>query len=301
MLISGMLFGGEIVLEMGFSPDDFNVIQVGEYTRIIGDDLVIIGDPGAPEMLAQPVNALIPPNTRATGLRVLSTRYEMLLENAYLPPFQPPTIRSLHEFGLEPELLQPDPDIYGIDEFLPLEPVRFSDAGNLSGYSISGFILYPIRYNPFRKEVEYLKSVTLALEYEDYDIPMPITRSPRSAMMFKRIVNNLVCNRQNIDEYEPSWILDAGAKDYAVVCAESYASGGTMQNFLRSIRRQGWNDTVVTMGSIMGFPGCDNAEKLRNALTNLYITEGIASVVLIGDIACRMSVPQRRALGFVEW
>ncbi|RKZ28189.1 hypothetical protein DRQ26_01610, partial [bacterium] len=286
LILFASAFGGEIFVDVEYNRSDFSIISDGNYYHIVSQNCAVFGDAGCPEYLAEPVHILLPPHTKAKSMRIVSAEYDFFAEDIFIAPFQPPTIRPMPELDMSPGFLPHNPQKYSQDSFTPSQPAKFTGGGNLSGYSMADIIVFPLRYNPFRRKVEYLKSLKICVEYENgISTSAPAVRSPKSEQIFSRIVRKIVKNPDAISLYSALWAIDVGTKDYAVVCAESYSSTDAMEKFRLALRRQGWNDTLITVESTSSFPGSDEGEKLRNALKNLYESSGIAAVVLVGDIS----------------
>ena len=284
LLLVASAFGGEIAVDIAYHPADFDLKFDGNYWNIDGNNCVLVGESGGPEYLAEPINVLLPPMNSAKSIRIISTEYEVLAEDVVLAPFQPPTVRPMPGLDVSPGFLPPNPQIYSQDDFVPSQPAKFSGGGNFSGYSLAGFIVYPVRYNPALRKIEYLKSLKISVEYEPAQILHPQKRSPKSAEIFAQMVRGIVKNPEEVTAYSHLWATDVGTKDYAVVCAESYSTLEKMDEFRLALRRQGWNDTLITVESTSSFPGIDEIERLRNALKDLYESTGIAAVALVGDV-----------------
>jgi len=278
-------YSGNLSVGIDFSPADFEIITNGTGTHIRLADGMPFGNPGEPEIPVLSRNILLPPGTRATAIRITRAEYAPLAGEIDLAPIQPPAILPMPGIATEPSFVPPDPKIYGQDRWFPENPVRFAGPGNLSGFSVAGVLIYPLRYNPATKTVEYLAHLEVEVEYTQAEISAPGRRSPKSADIIRRIVAASVINPQNLALYQNTWTVDLGARDYLIIAPnETWAELDTTIRLRLSLRRQGWNDTLITAEQISAsYPGADLPEKIRNCIKDMWEHDGIAAVLLLGD------------------
>ncbi len=285
LLLCSVLFCGESTITLNYSPADFTVRADNEFVHIIMDGGIIIGSAGEPEILTVPVHILLPPGENAIGVKNIDVEYDKLANDILLAPFSPPVIRPMPGISQNISPTEPNPEIYSQNKWFPQNSVDFAGNGNLSGYSIAELIIKPIRYNPITKEVEYIRSLTITVEHLPGKILAPAVRSPRSKQIFENIVRRLVNNPQCLNFYSAVQPMDVGAKDYLIIAPdETWATEDTLFRLRLSIRRQGWNDTLITATEIdASYSGIDLPEKIRNCIKSVWESDGIASVLLVGD------------------
>ncbi len=296
---------GVKMVDFAFSPQDFN-FAAGEdgVVHLRVDDGMPFGNPGEPEIPVLARNVLLPPKNRAVGIRVISAQYRPLADDVELPPIQPPAVMPMPGIQTEPRTIPPNSEIYSRDEWFPTQPVKFAGAGNISGFSVAGILIYPVRYNPVRRQVEYLAELKVEVDFQPADPPMPARRSVHSDQIAREIVAGAVVNPQDTVEYHGVWSIDAGAKDYLIISPEELADCDSMRHLRLSLRRQGWNDTLITSEAIEGsYSGEDLPEKIRNCINDVWEREGISAVLLVGDtpyLGCRYAFAMDCEAGFFE-
>ncbi len=285
LMLFSVIFAGELTVDLSYSPADFTFDQQGEWTHIRMSDGVAIGEIGGPEILSEPINILLPPGTKAKSVRIVEASYTTLVDGIEIAPYTPEQIRPMPGFVQNIQPATADKQIYSENRWFPENPVDFSGSGNIGGYSVAGLVVKPIRYNPATGEVQYLQSLKIAVEYKSANVPSPAVRSIKSAEIFRRMISHLVENPEIIDEYSTRWTIDVGAKDYLVVVPdESWAEMDTVARLRLTLRRQGWNDTLVTATELeSSFPGVDLPEHIRNGIKSIWESTGIAAVLLVGD------------------
>jgi len=285
ILLAGLTTGGELLWNISYNPTDFIIESSGEWSHIRLSGAVPTGEPAGPEILAIPAHLLLPPGTGAKAFRILQIEYAPLADDITLAPYVPEIIMPMPGFDDNPEPVERDMQKYTQNNWLPGNSAQFEGAGNLSGYSLAAFTIFPIRYNPHHRQIEYLKSLKIAIEYEIEKNPSPFSRSPKSAKTFERIVKSVALNPEQTALYSSFWSIDAGAKDYLIVAPNNaFATHDTVARLRLALNRQGWNDTLVTKDDLISsFPGIDNAERIRNGIKAIWEETGIASVLLLGD------------------
>ena len=285
LMLFSVIFAGELTVDLSYSPADFTFDQQGEWTHIRMSDGVAIGEIGGPEILSEPINILLPPGTKAKSVRIVEASYTTLVDGIEIAPYTPEQIRPMPGFVQNIQSATADKQIYSENRWFPENPVDFSGSGNIGGYSVAGLVVKPIRYNPATGEVQYLQSMKIAVEYKSANVPSPAVRSIKSAEIFRRMISHLVKNPETIDEYSTRWTIDVGAKDYLIVVPdESWAEMDTVARLRLTLRRQGWNDTLVTATELeSSFPGVDLPEHIRNGIKSIWESTGIAAVLLVGD------------------
>lgn len=276
------LFGGVVEVDLSFSAGDFALLREGDFVRVVSAECVPWGEVGSPEVLAKALNVLLPPGAAVESVSVEGESYGVLADGVVLAPHAPPVIRPTPAFAQKPPQVEPNPEVYSRDEWLPEESVLLCGGGSLAGYSLAGVLVFPIRYNPTRGVVEYLRGARLRVWYRDGAAQGPEVRSPRGEALWRRVVLRTVANPELLKLYDGLWTVDPGVRDYAVFAPMSLASSGAMASFRLSLRRQGWNDTLVFLEDLGGSPGADFAERLRLALSDFFHSGGAAAVV-VGD------------------
>jgi len=295
LTLSSVLFSESMTVDIEFSTDDFSIEQKGDFYRVNMEGALELGFPGEPCIPAIPINILLPPNTKATNVQISNVEFETLANKINLIPIQPQIIKSW-PIDRDIPFVEPNQQIYSSNNSYPESPIIFSGAGNLSGYSIAGGVLYPIIYYPASGYLKYVKQAKLSIEYEKYNILKPIRRTPKSLRIIEDFVTNTVINPSEMVLYAKHFIIDSLAFDYLIVSKDPILSSSKMDRLRLTLRRQGWNDTLLNVSSITAADsGEDLAAKIRNKIRQIWQSNGIIAVVLAGDMNL---VPERTAWAF---
>jgi len=272
------LFSETITHEISFSASDFEIVK-DTFTRVYLHGSIPSGDPGHPQTISKPFHFLLPSGSHLIAAEISSERWVPLTDGTPFPA-QPPAILSIGSPGIIP----PSIEAYSQNRFYPQNPLLSSGSGNLSGYSCANLCISPVRWNPFTGTCEYMTHADLILEYENSGEPRisPQKRTAFGIKTWESIISDLVENPEELCGY--SIELDPDSYDWAVFVPSTFAAGLW---HLQKIRR-GWGlrDTILTFEDIYGlYSGIDDAEKLRNAITDLFIDHGISFALIVGDTA----------------
>ena len=281
-------FAQQLSIQVDISIDEYSIIT-GEYVRINHTEAVPAGVPGQPQYLISSAHVLLPPNCDLTNVSITGEVWEPLAEGTPFPA-QPPAILSIGD----PDLIPPDPNAYSLDQWFPQAPLISFAPGNLSGYSVAGICVAPIRWNPASRIAERLVSYRLDVEYTESreNRLAPSRRTLRGVDFWERAISDVVMNPEMSALYAVT--TDPNAYDWAIFLPES--STEDISNLLWLRRSYGLRDTVVNLGDVYTvFPGIDNAEKLRNAIRDLYVEHGITYATIVGD---PMITPYRYVFAF---
>ncbi len=277
-----------IDVRLDFPSEDFR-IENGLYTKIYHNDGFPSGIPGNPQYVIVSKHILLPPGKTVSSVEIQDAVWEPLADGTPFPA-QPPAVLSVGDPGLYP----PDPSVYSRDAWFPQTPLISHSSGNLSGYSLAGICLAPIRWNPVDGIAERLASCRLIAEYSSAQEPpiAPARRSQHGADFWDRAVGEIVVNPELKTLY--SIEIDPDAYDWAILIPDSPFI--ELLELLKLRRSYGLRDTVVELTDVYSiFPGDDDAEKMRNAIADLYIEYGITYAVILGD---PLITPDRTVFAF---
>ncbi|HHS50813.1 MAG TPA: hypothetical protein ENN07_06825, partial [candidate division Zixibacteria bacterium] len=276
------LIAGFMEIEIVRSANDFEVVS-GDFVRVFSDDCVVWGEPGTPQILAEALQVLIPQGFALTDASIDSEVWRPLAEGVPFPA-QSPAILSIPS----PMIAPPTPSDYRADRWFPENPLLGASSGNMSGFSIGSVVLSPIRWNPAMGICEFLESARITIEYAPNTSISPSRRTPHSDRHWRESIAGIVINPQEINSY--SFSVDPSAFDYAIISPPAFEHHFAQLLDLR--RSWGLRDTVlITTDIYASFPGIDRAEKLRNAIKDIFIEEGISFVLLAGDTS---HIPARK-------
>lgn len=112
---------------------------------------------GKPFLPVKHLHIAIPEDKAVADIEILNIQQQELAGTFNIMPTQPEQIPG----EPEPDFIDPNPDIYGIDAPHPAEYIYNSTSGFMSGVHIAGVLYYPLSYNPVTKKL----FLTTHLEY----------------------------------------------------------------------------------------------------------------------------------------
>lgn len=281
-------FAQVISTQIDFPADGF-LIEFGRYVRINHENGFPSGIPGEPQWVMVSKHVLLPPGSAMTDVVISDEAWEPLAAGVPFPA-QPPAILSIGD----PLTVAPDPDAFSRDEWFPQSPLISYSSGNLSGYGVVGVCVAPLRWNPVAGVAERLASCKLNVAYSlgHEALLAPARRSVRGADFWNRAINDIVLNPELTAQYTIP--IDSDAYDWAIFLPSGLPPDLSKLLWVR--RSYGLRDTVVQLMDVYStFSGVDNAEKLRHAIRDLYLTYGITYAVIVGD---PMITPYRYVFAF---
>ncbi len=247
--------------------------------QVVMEKGVLANAPGAPALPSIPLFAALPADEEAAAIKVNSVTYRKIEGKYFVPPQQPPAILPFPGYTPKIVTVPPDQSIYTAKGFYPDSPIEMGTTGDFGGVKVIGLILHPVRYNSVDSTIEVLQSIDFEIVTRPDDgkhIVPP--RSPLSAALWSNILRKFVLNPQDVNV--PTTPGDA--LDYLIVTPSSFAA--PFDTLAIWLNERGLRAEVALIDTaISGFPGRDQAEKLRNFIKHVYETRGITYLLLGGD------------------
>ena len=251
----------------------------GEYVQIRYNDCMSFGDEGAPLLPWKGINLLLSPNEQLSGVNILDIEYYTdLTRGAIQPSARPFPISQPAPANYHPE---PDASIYGTDAEYPESNLSDFGTGYLCGHSIGSLNICPVEYNPVQNTIRYIKSITLVIETETVERSDELAAKLRGGEQVQSRIERIVDNPEVLNEYQYNTqrLLDY---DLLLITASEFVD--EFQEYIDYKNSTGYSVAVETTSDIYaGFPGSDDAEKVRNCIIDYYLTFGIDYVILGGD------------------
>ncbi|MGF3585227.1 MAG: C25 family cysteine peptidase, partial [Thermoplasmatota archaeon] len=280
----------KVMLTFSFNPPILTGITKNgkTYTKVMIEGLPISDDVGVPLLPVKPVNVLLPQQTKVESITV--TKGEaIILGDGYNVELgsRPVIIDAVH---VENEICE------GIrfNPMLPYPNADFENIGtyNFRGYSILTLVLYPVHYIGQNKEIYYYNEMTVTIKTTEISSVNPLFRSsPVDEMMIREMVDDY----SRINTYvfsdpvvfRSSLVTSGDSYEYVIITSEELknATGEyTFQDLIQYKNDNNISATIVTVEDITAiYEGVDNAEKIRNFITDAYLNWGTEYVLLGGD------------------
>jgi len=269
---------GSITQRLTFDKQDLKSTRIKGYELITlaGCDLTQrIGEPQLPVYVA---NILLPSGAKVEGVQITAVRRQFLPGEYLIYPVQPPQILSLKEQNIP--FLEPKRSVYSSPEAYPKEVVEYAGSGNLSGYNIASFLVYPIQYLPLKRKLLFYSEINFTVRYTQAIGKESMVKPGRG--YFPEVISKLVLNPEEIQQKEARSTLPEGNYQYVIITDDLCRP--YFQPLADWKTKKGVPATIVTTSEIYSaYQGIDEQEKIRNFIIDARERWGTTWVLLGGD------------------
>jgi len=280
---------------VSFDRSDLRFSRLGSYDIVELKGCDLLAEPGHPLLPQKLLRVAIPGDSRVKSLRVTSVQVEAIEGKYFIFPAQPDVPISASG---RPEWVGPDEKIYQSRNLFPEAVMEAESQGSFSGHLIAGFTVHPIRYRPEERKLFLCTRIEFEVELEHARSGLRVkVRSPASERLISDAVKSLVINAEAVRDRvaQGSHSLDILEVEYLIITSASHAD--RFQQVADWKTKKGVPAKVVTTEWIYdNFSGTDNAEKVRNCISEHYANKGLIWVLLGGDVDV---VPYRGCYGKV--
>ncbi len=284
------LYAAQVNVTLNFPAP--SILEVDGYHQVKLPGAVNLGTPGEPCLPSAGFTVLLHPGEHAVSATLVNPQWRSMSVTYYLEPFGTPY--SFSDPNI-PHPLTPNPVIYGEDAFYPGEPVSGLHTHLKCGYSLANCLVWPVKWNPVRGELEYMVSAQLLIQTEiaereqtGYNNLYRGDLKTRRQIEAKVVNPAVLADYPNRDDGELEAMLVV-TDEGLIEVAEEYASW-------RNTR--GMKTYVETTQDIEEEEqGDDLQERIRNKITSTYIGWNVKYVLLLGDTDL---VPHRGLWGTVN-
>ena len=286
-------FEAPAVKPMGKADDSYQRVEMDGTTRF--DSI-----PGAPVLPQKPVYYLIPYGQEVRGISVTPGELQSLEGEYLIEPAQKPVPISQAKLA-EPTF--PDPLFYNLEK--SYLPCKYISTQTKSGYKLLILSLFPVDYNPLRRQVSYYKDIKVEIETTQgkpesshlrANLDQEIIDEIRELVENPEVLQTYMSGEDSREATQPlnaePLVPPGGPYEYVVITSSSLSD-----NFQPLVDRKitrGLTATTVTTQYIYanyaGTENGDNADKIRHFIADAYSSWGTQWVLLGGDIEV---VPQR--------
>ncbi len=276
LLVAACAWAGRLDWSVEIDPGDVSVSREGGYSLILTRGMHPSGDPGAPMLPSVPLSFVIDPGAVDVAFTIeLSDPVRFDISSPVTPAC---TLRPVGSPGRQ--LRVPDSRIYLSGDPWPAEKTSGERTGRLGGFTLASCIVTPWDYTPLDGGLVLYTNIDVGITWSGSDAAPSLTGEQIASAASR--VALLVENPQDVASSGPPERSDrAGDAIWTVICDSSFSSD------LEPLRSW-WEDTlgsasILTIQEVESFPGGDPAEKLRNAIEDLWLSHGAVYVLLAGD------------------
>ncbi|MCP4631284.1 MAG: hypothetical protein GY855_00040, partial [candidate division Zixibacteria bacterium] len=260
--------------EFNFDPGNiqFSSDQYGDVLEIEGCHLT--GNSGDPFIPVKVGHVAADFGAEITGIKILEENWIELPAVYNLRPA--PTPVPISYTGILPDVI-PNDEIYTSESAYPSSPIQFTGGNKMRGYSLGGFMIYPLRYYPLSGRVEVLDRLVIELEYDNSFTAFT------PSLEFGSVVARLVENPEVVQAQ--SMILspvDPNDVKYLIITSSSLEPA--FQALVEWYTRAGWPAESITLSEIQGsYPGDTDQLKTKACIQDYAENKGTLFVLIGGD------------------
>jgi len=265
------------IIRVDLSGFDLEELRSGGKTYQALDLLseIVTTEPGRPE-LPYIAKILAIPDQASVTVEVLETGDITIFKDIDIVPAR----ASWHEGSPEP-LYMENRDVYRSDNFYPREIARVEPPAVFRDFRIARVSVYPVRYNPAKKELQLTSSITVKINYGQGKVVNPRTASNKAIVpSFGKIYRSFIFNYPDVLNN-----LYGGREDgrEVMLCIMPDEFVESFQIYA-DWKRQIGTDIHITKFSDIGANG-NNPDIVKNHITDAYINWEYPPtyVLIIGD------------------
>lgn len=272
-----------------------------------GTETAPLLEPGVPALNYLPVRVLLPFGEKVENVRVNLSAPELTRDKAELD-----WVRAQQKISQpEPDGTQPDPAIWTADAAWPSEDFSYLGSQFQRGYQIAVINIYPWKYNPVRQQITASAQVGIEIE-TSFDLELARAQAnfhapARGSADLQGFVLNpeIAATYQSAPTYRDhapqSRLIDLSVPKQMIIITND-PSAAHFANYIQWRGSRNVSTGLFTTADIYAaYPGTDNAEKVRNFISDAYQTWSVTAtpleyVILGGDDEI---VPERGCYGQV--
>jgi len=254
----------------------------GGFSRLIFPATMQAGRRGEPSYPFRGVRALLPPGESIARVNIKKSDWRIIGGAHRLYPAQAPVPGT--EIDSAEKRFSYNAVAYETDAWIhpPNGELR---THYLRGHAIATGALSPVGFRPASREVGYYGTIEVAIETAaSADAAEALTLLRTDSETAER-VSLLVDNPASLAEYEDlAGHAQSPPTDFEYLIITSDEFDPHFQPLADFYTRRGMRAKIITVEQIaMEYTGIDDAERIRKAIIDRYITNGITHVLLAGD------------------
>ena len=263
-------------VEKTYRFDNPQVTELRGYQQIGFEGCMQTAVPGNPSLPYQAVSLMLPQGTEAESVVVELSDFQEIDGNVNLFPYQPSRKTGDNE---KKELVVNDA-VYASKGVYPAENHGVVTTQYKNGYGFAFTSFTPVQYVPAEGKVMYAKTAKVRVNTK-------ASRADHSAMLWgtpevKNMVRNLAQNPEMVENYQTRG-REVNAYDLLIITTSDYVEA--YSEYCEYYNSIGLRNRIVTLSDIYtAMTGVDNQDKIRNYIIQEYQNNGIAMVVLGGDV-----------------
>ncbi len=221
--------------------------------------------PGYPALPVRVLDVALPPGARAAGITILETQTEDLGTDWQLERVPPQASGEREPIQLE--LKGP----------FPYAPVELEGTHAFGGVVFARLRFYPFRYDPTTGSLSFTGWARVEVRYESGAGPnLPVRPGDLDMVSLS--------NADQAREWYGTGLRTQATEGYLVLTTDALAASTTVQDFVAHKGTLGFTVYVATPSDWSGFPGSEEADKIRNFLIDRYGPWNLRWLLIIGSM-----------------
>ena len=263
-------------VEMTYHFDNPKVTELRGYQQINFEGCMQTAVAGNPSLPYQAVSLMLPQGTEAESIEVELSDFQEIEGNHNLFPYQPS--RTMGD--TEKRDLVINEAVYASKSVYPVENHGIVTTQYKNGYGFAFASFTPVRYIPSEGKVMYAKNATVRVNTTS-------SRVDHSANLWgtqeiKNVVKRLAQNPEMVENYETRG-REVTAYDVLIITSSEFVNG--YSEYCEYYNSIGMRNRIALVSDIYAnVAGNDSQDKIRNYIIQEYQNNGIAMVVLGGDV-----------------
>ncbi|MCK4653888.1 MAG: hypothetical protein KAU01_05550, partial [Candidatus Cloacimonetes bacterium] len=243
--------------------------------NVFQNDLPQMLVPGQPMISYVPVKILLPMGEKLLSLEIILQNQGETLENVYID-----YARKMQPISLSrPDDTKKDKSVYTTNEFYPNFDYQILGTQRLKGYDLVLINIYPYKYNPVTDEIKWFNNAEVSFTSE-YDNEKYEQQNNLLLLNFttKSRISKLVINSEELSTYhKQSTTSNRSLVDpddpYSMIIITDTERESYFNDFVTWKNDHGVSTAVFLTSDIYGeYTGIDDQEKIKNFITDAYIT-----------------------------
>ena len=273
----------EISVQTDESDLDFTTLNGYDLVQGLGDKFSLSGTPGEPWLPVRYIHVLLPPDSRATGIKAKVVTDKMLNGDYFICPAQKPSQIS----AAEPHpFVEPDGATYAKESIMPEDAATLIDTVIIRGYHIAVVRINPVAYIPAMGQIILREKIDISLSCIATEPGSAIKYSSREPL-FTELVLNDVINPESMplnypETEEESLTISSNTVKYLLIGSSSTFTA--FQPLLDWKTKKGIPaEAVSTTYIYSNYAGADNQTRIKACIKDYVQNKGTVWVVLAGD------------------
>ena len=274
------------LITITFNKDDFEFGKINGYDIIKYPDGGITTEIGKPMLPLKNILVALPPNIKATNIRIIDFVEEEMPNTYNILPAQAP---QKVMFSINSQTFTNNIEFINLKKSYPPKKVELISMTDLAGQGIALITIYPFQYNPYINTLKFFSKLKFEIVGEegyicgDY-LPKTITGAERDLYIEK--IKEMVVNPEDIKlstrEITQPMGIEPGDYDYVIITKNSWVSA--FQTLADWKTQKGIPANIVTTESIYAnYTGSTNQAKIRAFVQDAHSNWGTTFFLLGGD------------------